>query len=160
MEFDHKKLDLPFHPGDSLFWVDTDDGFKVKEEKNAICAVVIYPDEIKLWEYNAGSPETPNSDNYCFLKEEDAQAWAKAQQSTLKASEIDGEPGKWYDPRKHVPKKREGKILVYKNTNGFTSMALSHIPDNPVYDMADPSFIAWTPIADVPFFEGGNKYDR
>lgn len=151
MIFNHKEINLPFHPGDPLFWVDVEKDYEIKELRNGIYAVVIGINDIKVWPYVGSDPVIPNSSDGYFITREDAEKWIKANKPQTLPVEIEGEPGKWYDPRKHIPKKGPGEIVLYYEMEGTVSKRTVEIPENPRKDLDSPWIKAWMPIGDVPF---------
>ena len=70
--YDHKQLNLPVHPGDTVFWVDEKAGWSVEETTAA--AVVITEDQILLT--RPEDPQPKEIGNFYFLTREDAVKYA------------------------------------------------------------------------------------
>lgn len=71
--FDHTNLQLPVHPGDTVYWVDEKAGWSVEETTAA--AVVITNDQILLT--RPEDPEPQEIGTFYFLSREDAVKYAE-----------------------------------------------------------------------------------
>ena len=72
--FDHKNLELPVHPGETVYWVDEKAGWSVEDA--VVQAVVITEDRILLT--RADDPEPKEIGEFYFLNREDAVKAADA----------------------------------------------------------------------------------
>lgn len=117
MKFEPRKLDLPFYPGDSLFWID-EDTLKVKEEKGGIDKVVITRNSIKIQERGSSFPEDPESDGYTFLSKEAAEDAAKKMREQYPIRNYAGALASvtWLSPRKYLP--QDGQRVLVTTAGG------------------------------------------
>ena len=70
--FDHKSLQLPVHPGDTIYWIDEKAGWSVEETTAA--AVVIAEDQLMLT--RPEDPEPKEIGTFYFLNREEAVNYA------------------------------------------------------------------------------------
>ena len=70
--FDHKTLQLPVHPGDTIYWIDEKAGWSVEETTAA--AVVIAEDQLMLT--RPEDPEPKEIGTFYFLNREEAVNYA------------------------------------------------------------------------------------
>lgn len=83
MKYDHTKLNLPFHPGDPLFRVSEETGYKVEKTNDKIIGVLITEDSIRIIRKMPDAKSEidfitvePNEEPNYFLSEKDAEEYA------------------------------------------------------------------------------------
>ena len=126
MKFNHKDLNLPFHPGDPLYWIDVEDHFAVKEDR--INAVIINEHQIQILQDTSSTPEEVNAKGslYNYTSKKKALEEADRLRDRQKAvPEISGEPGIWYYSKEFLPVDDAQIIVKTEGSYGMRSVTLT-----------------------------------
>lgn len=156
MKFDHSKLSLPFHPGDPLFWVDEEDGFKVKRQNGGIRGVLLTKDEILLIEADSNEPSEPNTTAYNWLSEKGAEKFAKNLRNRGPQI-VHGRYEKWLDVEKWRPDPEETYSDVIALYQDKSIQFIPRTDFTPEY-AKEHGIVAWK--ADKYPFKGGVEHDN
>ncbi len=95
MTFDHKNLNLPFHPGDPLWKVDEENEYRVEKTADKIIGILITEDSIRIIRKMLNAEDEmdfvtvePNEFPNYFLSEKDAKEYAERSRKIRETAEV------------------------------------------------------------------------
>lgn len=114
--FDPHAFNLPFYPGDPLYWVDKD-LMKVRIQKHGIVAVAITSHGILIQQPDSAELTVPDSDEFCCVTPQAAKEKLAAMKQEYPIRDyVPKNDNSWIDPAKYLPK--DNQIVLVTTDDG------------------------------------------